>query len=133
MPEQEKVVIYSSGSVVSTTDYSSRAYISTEPDDDGDLIEVRSGGVAVETLITEGGTMTVLSGGTIEGINVDDSGTFRGVGAYCSGASKWYGPAICGTCADELTIEGGTFVDNAAVTSNYAGQGGAISRRRCGL
>ena len=83
MPEQKKVVIYRAGSVTSSTNYSSRAYISEDQFDDGDLIEVRSGGVAAETVIAEGGTMTVLSGGTVEGINLNTDGTFRGVGAYC--------------------------------------------------
>ena len=54
MPEQEKVVIYRAGSVTSSTDYSSRAYISEDQFDDGDLIEVRSGGVAAETVIAAG-------------------------------------------------------------------------------
>lgn len=120
--EQGKVIIYSSGVPVEIAERSDFAVISAEKG--RDRIEIGSGGIAVETDVGEGGTMIVLDGGTVAGINVN-GGVFSGT-AYCAGASKWYGPAICATMG-EVTLTGGTFVDNTAFTDNdYLGQGGAI-------
>ena len=120
----DSVTIYSSGVVTFTGDFSYEAVLEAGGDD---KIVVTSGGVVAETSMGAGTLVVAESGAVISGINVNEEGAvFSGTGVVCTGAEKWYGPAICATFGS-MVLAGGEFTNNVAFTdNNYLGQGGAL-------
>ena len=93
--EQYPVTIYSSGAV---TFEGTSSYEAVLEEGGNDKIVVTSGGVVAETSMGAGTVVSAGPGAVASGINVNDEGAvFSGTDIVCSGASKWYGPAICAT------------------------------------
>ena len=103
---QFPVVIYSSGAAVFA---GSSSYAAVLESGGNDLIYATSGGIVAETSMGEGTQIIAESGAVISGINVNEEGAvFSGTDVVCSGAEKWYGPAICATFGS-IVLSGGTF------------------------